>query len=53
MRFDVPVIGTKTLETAADAGIKVVGVEAGSTLLLNRPLVCETAARFGIAIHGL
>jgi len=53
MRFDVPVVGTKTLETAADAGVKVLGVEAGSTLLLNRPLVCETAARFGIAIHGL
>jgi DUF1009 family protein len=53
MRFDVPVIGTKTLETAADAGIKAIGVEAGSTLLLNRSLVCETAARFGIAIHGL
>lgn len=53
MRFDVPVIGTKTLETAADAKISAVGVEAGATLLLDRPAVCKKADSLGITVHGL
>lgn len=53
MRFDVPVIGTKTLETAAAAGIRCIGVEAARTLLLNQPLVRERATQLGLAIYGL
>jgi DUF1009 family protein len=52
MRFDVPVIGTRTLEVAAEAGIHAVGVEAGATLLLDRLKVCAEAARLGISLHG-
>jgi hypothetical protein len=37
MRFDVPVIGTRTLEVAAEVGIHSIGVEAGATLLLDGP----------------
>jgi DUF1009 family protein len=52
MRFDVPVIGTRTLEVAAEAGIRTIGVEAGATLLLDRPKVCAEAARLGISLYG-
>ena len=52
MRFEVPVVGTKTLEVAAEAGIRVIGVEAGSTILLNRPKVCALAESLAITIYG-
>jgi DUF1009 family protein len=34
-RFDVPVVGPRTIETAAASGIAVVAVEAGRTLMLG------------------
>ncbi len=52
MRFDVPVIGTQTLAIARDSGVRVIGLEAGRTLLLDREKVIETAQRERIAIHG-
>lgn len=36
MRFDVPVVGPETISAAADAGVDVIAVEAGCTLLLGR-----------------
>jgi len=53
MRFDVPVVGTRTLETAAQAKILAIGVEAGATLLLDRKRVEADAAALGITIYGL
>ena len=53
LRFDVPVVGTKTIETAAAAKIHAIGVEAGATLLLNRARVTEAAAAHSISIYGL
>jgi hypothetical protein len=53
MRFDVPVVGTKTLETAAEAKILAIGVEAGATLLLDREKVAKAADSHAIAIYGL
>jgi DUF1009 family protein len=53
MRFDVPVVGEKTLEVAVAAGIRHIGVEAGKTLLLDRPKVCELAQKLSLSIHGL
>jgi DUF1009 family protein len=52
MRFDVPVVGTKTLEVAAEAGIAMIGVEAGRTILLDRPKVCSMAQKLSISIYG-
>ena len=52
MRFDVPVIGTKTLEIAAESGIRIIGVESGATLLLDRPKVCALAESLSITIYG-
>lgn len=40
MRFDIPCIGPKTLETCANARIAVLALEAGQTLLLE-PEACE------------
>lgn len=53
MRFDVPVVGTKTLETAAAAKLRAIGVEAGTTILLDRPRVSALAASLSISIYGL
>lgn len=53
MRFDVPVVGTTTLETAAEAKIRAIGVEAGATILLDRPRVSDLAASLSISIYGL
>jgi len=52
-RFDVPVVGEKTLEEAAAAKIAVIGVEAGATLLLDRPRVAARAAALSRSLHGL
>lgn len=35
-RFDVPVVGPATIETAATSGVNAIVVEAGSTLLLGK-----------------
>lgn len=46
MRFDVPVVGPETIRTAADAGVDVIAVEAGMTLLLGKDEVfrlCQEA----------
>lgn len=53
MRFDVPVVGTKTLETAAGSKIHAIGVEAGATLLLDRAKVAQAAETLAITIYGL
>ncbi len=36
MRFDVPVVGPATITAAAEAGVDVIVVEAGKTLLLDK-----------------
>jgi len=43
MRFDVPCLGARTLETCVRCGISVLAVEAGKALLLERE-ACETLA---------
>ncbi|HXR38535.1 MAG TPA: UDP-2,3-diacylglucosamine diphosphatase LpxI, partial [Terracidiphilus sp.] len=52
MRFDVPVIGTRTVETMIKAGASCLSVEAGRTLLFDREALLERAAAAGIAIVG-
>lgn len=53
MRFDVPVIGTKTLETAAAAGISIIALEAGCTLLLEKEKLLPLAKHLGITLWGV
>lgn len=53
MRFDVPAIGPKTIEACAAAGITVVGVEAGRTLVLEAQRVIELANGCDVCVVGL
>lgn len=53
MRFDVPVIGEHTIETAREAKIKIIAVEAHCTLLLDAPHVCQAAEKAGIILYGI
>jgi DUF1009 family protein len=50
MRFDVPVIGVATAAVAAEAHIRVIAVEGGKTLLLEKDALIESAARANISI---
>jgi len=50
LRFDVPVIGMKTVETMIGAGATCLSVEAGRTLLFDREALLRRAAEAGIAI---
>jgi UDP-2,3-diacylglucosamine hydrolase len=44
MRFDAPVIGVETIRVAAEAKLRVIAVEAGKTLLLERKAIADLAA---------
>jgi len=44
LRFDIPCLGSKTFEVCAAAGISVLAVESGKTLLLERE-ACEALAK--------
>ena len=50
MRFDVPVIGVATVDVAAEAHLRVIAIEAGRTLLLEKEALLESAARSNISI---
>jgi len=52
MRFDVPVIGMKTIETMIAAGASCLSVEAGRTLLFDREALLSRAAAAGIVVVG-
>lgn len=51
-RFDVPVVGTRTLEKARDVDVKVIACEARRTLLLDKKLVLEQAERWKISLYA-
>ncbi|HET7871675.1 MAG TPA: UDP-2,3-diacylglucosamine diphosphatase LpxI [Terriglobales bacterium] len=50
MRFDVPVIGVKTIETMGQAGATCLAVDSGKCLLLDGDRVIDAADRAGISI---
>jgi DUF1009 family protein len=50
MRFDVPVVGVATITVAAEAQLRVIAIEAGRTLLLEKEALVESAARSNISI---
>ena len=52
MRFDVPVVGPQTIETAAAAGIRVIAVESGKTLLLEKAEVFRLCSERGVTLAG-
>ena len=52
MRFDVPVIGVETIRVATDAGVRVIAVETGKTLFLQRDEIADLAGAASISIVG-
>ena len=52
VRFDAPVIGVETVRFAAEAKLRVIAVEAGKTLLLERDTIVDLADRSKISIVG-
>jgi len=50
MRFDVPVIGVETIRVAVEAKLRVIAVEAGKTLLLEKDAIVELASHSNISI---
>jgi DUF1009 family protein len=53
LRFDMPTIGIGTLESLAAAGARVLCIEAGRTILVDRPRLAEFAGRHGITIASV
>lgn len=52
LRFDVPTIGPLTVETLNKAGISTLAVEAGKTIMIDKPDLLEAADAKRIAIVG-
>jgi len=50
MRFDVPVMGVETIRIAAETRLRVIAVEAGKTLLLERNAIVDLANRSKISV---
>jgi DUF1009 family protein len=50
MRFDVPTVGTATVEALRHAGGRVLAVEAGRTIVLDQPETVALADRYGITL---
>ena len=48
MRFDVPTVGTSTVETLHRAGGRVLAIEAGKTIVLDRDDTVALADRYGL-----
>jgi DUF1009 family protein len=52
MRFDVPVIGLKTVEVMRRCGVSALGMDAARTLLFDRSRAIEAADAAGMAIEA-
>jgi len=53
MRFDVPVVGPGTHEAMAEADARVLAIDAGRTLMIDREGFLERAESAGITVWGL
>ena len=51
-RFDVPTIGPLTVDTLSEAGISALAVDAGKTIMLDKPELLEAVDAKRIAIVG-
>jgi DUF1009 family protein len=52
MRFDVPVVGLKTIEVMRRSNATALAIDAGKTLLFDRDRLIAAADDFSIAIHA-
>ena len=52
LRVDMPVMGARTIEMAAAAGLAGVGGVAGKLILIDRAAIIEAADRLGLFVWG-
>ena len=52
-RFDVPVVGPATIETAATSGVNAIIVEAKATLLLGKEEIVSLCDKHGVTIAAV
>jgi UDP-2,3-diacylglucosamine hydrolase len=52
-RADLPTIGRRTVEAAHAAGLRGIAVEAGSTIVLDRPAIVAVADAAGLFVIGV
>ena len=50
MRFDVPTVGTNTVESMHRAGGRVLAIEAGKTIIIDEAQTIALADRYGMSI---
>lgn len=53
LRFDLPAVGPRTIETMVSVKARVLAVEAGRSVLLDRAEMLPMADRAGIAVVGI
>ena len=53
MRFDVPTIGVGTIQVMAEAGARLLAIEAGRTIIVDEPEVLRVAEQQGLIIVSL
>ena len=53
LRFDVPAVGPSTLKAMSEVKAKVLALEAGRTLILDKEVVMEEARKLGICVVGV
>ena len=53
MRFDVPTIGTATIENLHQARARVLAIEAGKTIVIDQTEVVDLANRYGLTIVAI
>jgi UDP-2,3-diacylglucosamine hydrolase len=52
LRFDRPAIGPATIETLAEIGAAMLGIEAGMCLILERAATLKLAQERGVTVYG-
>ncbi|HEX4210316.1 MAG TPA: UDP-2,3-diacylglucosamine diphosphatase LpxI [Candidatus Binataceae bacterium] len=52
LRFDRPAIGPATIELLAEIGAAMIGLEAGTAMLLERELILARAQTLSIIVYG-
>ncbi len=50
MRFDIPVIGAQTIATCHEAGVRIIAVEAGRTLILEEEKVAKLCRELSVSV---
>jgi DUF1009 family protein len=52
MRFDVPCVGPDTIRDLAAAGGKCLVIEAGKTIIIDKPQTLAIADEMGVCVVG-